>query len=629
MSEHVINDQTDVGHPDLMPGLCGCLPRREAYGSLPFAQAQDIDLIPWEEIPDRISDQEKNQSSLWHLWRDSKMGVLNQNPLSYCFPAGTLIRMEDGSNKPIEDVRTTDRVLTAEGNIGRVRATSVRDVNEPIYKMLLWGHGHLRATSEHPVLTKRGYVPISKLKIGDQVAMPKYRPSSVTMIETGEFLYKKNHGPQSVRKYQIADMKRNRGSVMVTGAPGKTKVRMRRHPVPDFIHLTAEFGRVAGFYLAEGHTSSAAVYFSFNVSEKDTFAAECAEKIERALGCETHTRIRQNVCQVTIFGTLWAKLFDAMFACGSSGKRLCKEMTCGPKEFLDNCLSGWMDGDRQRGMSAVSVSRQLALNMFDIANADGKMPILTTHQSAGTGRDGIKRKHAWKVGWGEQRVNHCTEQDEKHLWRTVRGLEQEEFCGSVFNFSVEGDNSYVAEGIGVHNCWCFSGVGGLMLEREIEGLPHLSLSPSSVGGPVTGYVNKGYYIEECLKYMVDHGAATTDYVPQTTTNRASFKQGWNESASCNKVTMWNDVGTNAQKQMTMLLTGRPLPVAHNWWGHAILHLRVLDRYPKLAANNPLRYGRLYLNSWGEDWGDGGCGILEGQRSIADAAYAIEQASFVG
>lgn len=45
----------------------------------------------------------------------------------------------------------------------------------------------------------------------------------------------------------------------------------------------------------------------------------------------------------------------------------------------------------------------------------------------------------------------CKSSD-NYLWRRVRGLSFEKFDGPVFNMSVEGDNSYVAEGVGVHNC---------------------------------------------------------------------------------------------------------------------------------------------------------------------------------
>lgn len=178
-------------------------------------------------------------------------------------------------------------------------------------------------------------------------------------------------------------------------------------------------------------------------------------------------------------------------------------------------------------------------------------------------------------------------------------------------------------------CWAFASVAGLMLQRELEGLPYLHLSPSSVACPITGFRNVGGYPEEACKFMVDNGVATTDFVPETTVDRSDFKVGWKESASCNRVTEWLDVGADAQMQNTMLLLNFPLICAHNWWGHAIKHLRLIDRNISMAASNPLRYGRIFLNSWSESYGDGGCGTLEGNRAIADTAYGIQQAKFAG
>ena len=176
-------------------------------------------------------------------------------------------------------------------------------------------------------------------------------------------------------------------------------------------------------------------------------------------------------------------------------------------------------------------------------------------------------------------------------------------------------------------CWGFSGVTALMLERELQGLPYVPLSPSSVVAPIVGYMNRGGYIEDCLKGMMDQGASSTDYVPQATNRAQEFKPGWREDAHQYRVTMWADVPADHQTQGTMLFLKRPVPVGLNFWGHSVLFLRVLDRYPKLKANNPNRYGTKYLNSWDKTWGDGGCGILEGSKQVADQAYAIEQSNF--
>jgi hypothetical protein len=52
--------------------------------------ADKIPLIPWEEMPDRIADQERQKSSLWHVWKESKIGANDQNGLPYCHAASAV-----------------------------------------------------------------------------------------------------------------------------------------------------------------------------------------------------------------------------------------------------------------------------------------------------------------------------------------------------------------------------------------------------------------------------------------------------------------------------------------------------------------------------------------------------------
>lgn len=178
-------------------------------------------------------------------------------------------------------------------------------------------------------------------------------------------------------------------------------------------------------------------------------------------------------------------------------------------------------------------------------------------------------------------------------------------------------------------CWCFSSGNGFMLESEVQKRDYQDLSPSSIGAPLVGFRDQGWYIEEALKQMANVGVATTAFVPIKTTRREDFKIGWKESASLNRVTKWRDIEPrNFLEQGSMLLLNRPLVVALNWWSHAVLFLRVLDRYPNLRADDPNRYGILFLNSWGAGYGNNGCGILEGTRKVADAAYAVEQTSWL-
>ena len=74
------------------------------------------------------------------------------------------------AHKPIEQIALLDQVVTAEGNIGIVTHTMVRGETEGILALKLWGNNLLRLTSEHPVLTQKGYVKAGELTAEDFVA---------------------------------------------------------------------------------------------------------------------------------------------------------------------------------------------------------------------------------------------------------------------------------------------------------------------------------------------------------------------------------------------------------------------------------------------------------------------------
>jgi hypothetical protein len=96
-------------------------------------------------------------------YTDLPVKIKDQNGKGACFPAGTLIRMEDGRVKRIEEVNLLDRVRTAEGNVGRVSKMFVRDADDGLNLLTLRNERLVLATEEHPILTRDGYKPIRDL----------------------------------------------------------------------------------------------------------------------------------------------------------------------------------------------------------------------------------------------------------------------------------------------------------------------------------------------------------------------------------------------------------------------------------------------------------------------------------
>jgi len=583
---------------------------KEPEGTLEFATPFPRNLyIPRDQWRDRIEQMEKDKATLSDVRQRASIPTLSQGRTNYCFQGDTLVRMADGSQKPIKDVKLLDEVLTAEGNIGKVVKTIVNHIDEPMVRLKLWGHSHLVATTGHPILTEDGYVPIADLKPGDKVAIPKYIYGKTTKISIWDLLLQKNYGSNAQRVYQGFQGKNVRSEQEV-GIPGKQKVVIVKNPVPDSINLTHGFGRLIGLYLAEGHTSAYATYWSFNKNEEHTLAQEVVDILKNELDCDVNVRIRDNVCQVCLHGRFWPTIFEELCGRGSKNKELNQVLTGGPKEFLEGVISGWIDGDRQVNNYGVTISKDLALNMFDIANSLNLMPAISIHDKGGIKKDGILRQTSWKVGWGGSGgVNNGRKQDNTHLWRPVKELEYEDFSGYVYNLEVEGDNSYVAEGIGVHNCWSFGTVNCVRILRAKMGLPFANLSPTGPAAQIKNFRNVGGNTPEIIRWLAQNGVPEVKYWPLNQIDRRYVTDDMKKNAAQYKLVDWYELPRNDfNAMMSCLLLGIPVACGFMWWRHLVAGLS-----PKALSNG---FGIEIENSWGNSWGNNGLGTLEESKATA-------------
>ena len=169
-------------------------------------------------------------------------------------------------------------------------------------------------------------------------------------------------------------------------------------------------------------------------------------------------------------------------------------------------------------------------------------------------------------------------------------------------------------------CHAFSPAIAMMLARAVAGLTQIELSAGSIGGPVTGYRNRGAWIGDDLAQIVEHGAATTEFVPMLQISRNGWKPGAEENAQLHKVEEWDELGRRDFRQtITALLTSLPVCVGLNWWGHAVTYIRPIDT-GRGRATDLDRYDVGALNSWGASYGDGGYFELTGRKRIPDEQY---------
>lgn len=84
---------------------------------------------------------------------------------------------------------------------------------------------------------------------------------------------------------------------------------------------------------------------------------------------------------------------------------------------------------------------------------------------------------------------------------------------------------------------------------------------------------------------------------------------WEAHALNNQLLRWVDTPT-WEHQMTAAFLRIPVPIGLGWWGHLVCQMA-----PYLIDSKTV--GCLIWNSWGDDWGDGGMGVLTEKKGTAD------------
>ncbi len=171
-------------------------------------------------------------------------------------------------------------------------------------------------------------------------------------------------------------------------------------------------------------------------------------------------------------------------------------------------------------------------------------------------------------------------------------------------------------------CWSYG--LGMTIEaiRIMEAQPYKRLGPASLGWAVR-WRNAGNYLSSAMKAAIERGMASSDFVPDGTTDPDDFKDGWIDDALNYKPIEFTDcdrgLGEKAMAQhcVSLLVAGIPIYDAFDWWGHALSRMGVVwDE------------SCLYNLRW-IDWNSHGDGEIEmeGRRGIPDEAYGLRVSTY--
>jgi uncharacterized protein (TIGR00375 family) len=383
---------------------------------------------------------------------------------AHCLLPGTLV-CSNPELKTVEGVSGGDRVLTHNGRYKKITKVFTRPYNGETFRIVpwYWTQG-IKVTSEHPVLAIRP--AICKLKGGS--CKPTQRHRKVCQP-------KLSYAPLWIRANNIQT-----GDVILYPRFRNLACEISSIEFGDEkITLDKDLCRLFGYYLSEGYSNGRdGIGFTFSHSET-SYIEDVRDILKQKFGIQA--RKGKSRGDVVAYSKELMNFFKNSFYSSEEKRAWTKklpEWALGlPLELQAEILRGWWRGDK-----GYTVSRLFAHQMKIICLRLGVLPSILidtkeAHERRGKhflkGRKiiachdmyvfsllsffedpfGLLNDPAFKrrcIGLTTQKHGWM---DEEYAYLTVRKVEKAHFEGTVYNFEVEDDNSYLTEFAAVHNCW--------------------------------------------------------------------------------------------------------------------------------------------------------------------------------
>lgn len=179
-------------------------------------------------------------------------------------------------------------------------------------------------------------------------------------------------------------------------------------------------------------------------------------------------------------------------------------------------------------------------------------------------------------------------------------------------------------------CWFYSGTGAIILLRAKANMPYVRLSAHAGAWVIKNGRNQGGWGAQGLDFQRERGVPSIEFWPEKSMDgkRYNTPATW-ENAALHKVSegfidldaAQYDRTLAKQQYLTCLLRDIPVIGDYNHMSHSVVLMDAVDAYPNKSPRDPSRYGERFWNSWTDNWGANGTGVLIGSKSGPDGATA--------
>src|SRR3990167_2546482 len=333
------------------------------------------------------------------------------------------------------------------------------------------------------IATRRGQIPIEKIRIGDSVLTHRnrWRPVTATLSKpySGEMIFIKAFGNQQ----PVESTPEHPFLVYHKETQTRTWKAAKDICVGDYLLLpkatsgpkilSGSWAKILAWYICEGSVSGNAVAFSLNPKNEAEISSV------RALLEDIGYAAKWQSGSLVVNSVSFADLLTGACGSGAQNKRIPFDLISGHESvFFDELIKG--DGcaiERTPGNwkdTFVTISRPLALDVQVLAGVLGRRSGISTRPA----REGViqgrkvwcKQSYQLHISRGA-RVSHSRMHEafptKLGIAFRVRETGRTTHSGQVFNLSVKQDESYVAENRAVHNCSWQAGLVGAYFSKEV------------------------------------------------------------------------------------------------------------------------------------------------------------------
>lgn len=382
--------------------------------------------------------------------------------------------LTEEQRKTLEDIPIKKRqkeILKEEYRNGEWYANDIRRVYAgDIPKADCWCFGFPCFAKGTYILTEKGYIPIEDVSVGDKVLTHKgrWRKVTATMHRDGARLW-------DVNGFGILPTRTTAEHPYYVTKPDQPMEFKKVEQLDDSWYSTMvlpdaesdgyskEMWWIIGRYLADGwrverkdRPSGGRIVFAISDDKRTEFEQRLREAKLHGTYTKERTCGKYHVCNNQLYEYL------EKFGKYAHGKRIPREALCLPREKAKYFFDGYMSGDgRSDREEATSTSAALILGMCIIAQRLGKsVPAVyytrRDEKCVIQGRECRQRDtYTFRISSKSVKGHYRARYVCRELYQPT---ESDDF-GTVYNISVEEDNSYVANGAIVHNCQDISVAG--------------------------------------------------------------------------------------------------------------------------------------------------------------------------